>query len=462
MSKSEDTIVALSTPSVTSALAIVRVSGPLSKTILKKIAGIIPKDRIATYRPFSDNDGNVFDQGIVIYFKKPHSFTGEDQAEFHVHGGLGVTEILMNLCLLCSFKDKIVRFAEAGEFSKRAYLNGKIDLLKAEAIADLINASTKELVRAISNITSGKFGKRIYKLAEEILLIRTNIEAAIDFSDEDIGEFLYDRFKKKIKKNIDYLEHIFSIAANGNNLSQFFKVVILGSPNVGKSSLANELTKKNISIVSSIAGTTRDVIKSRIKLGRVLIEISDTAGIRTTKEEIEKEGVERAWSESKDADLILYVVDNSLEKKNIFADQVKQITDLKKTKNIFVLINKSDISRTVEVYEKLKIFFEKTFFISARNNLNITELENAIERFLFEKLEILNETEALFLRKRTLDNLTSCKEHLVNSLINLEQSNFDLFSEDLRLAHITLFEVTGKTTSEDILDNVFSTFCIGK
>ncbi len=462
MSKSEDTIVALSTPSVKSALAIVRVSGSLSKTILRKISGITPKERVATYRAFTDCNGNVFDHGIALYFKGPNSFTGEDQAEFHVHGGLGVIEILTDSCLLCSSERNLVRFAEAGEFSKRAYLNGKINLLEAEAIADLINASSKQVVKAISNITKGKFGKEITNLAEEILLIRTNIEAQIDFSDEDIGEFFYQEYEKNIAKNINYLEYIFSIAKNGENLAEFFKLVVLGPPNVGKSSLVNKLSKKNISIVNSLAGTTRDVISSNFNLGRVTIEIYDTAGIRNTEDIIEKEGIERAISKSKISDLILYVVDDSLDNKEIYNLHIKKIKKLEKSKDVFVLINKSDLSKTDIIFKNLKSQVKKTFHISVKHNLKINELEKNIEKVLFEKLELLNETEAIFLRKRTTDNLLSCKNHLKNSLINLKGNNFDLLSEDLRLAHMTLFEITGKTSSEDILDRVFSTFCIGK
>ena len=288
-----DTIIALSSAPVASALAIFRVSGPSTRRLLKNIVGFIPKNRVSTLSTFKSSDNRVFDKGLVVFFQGPKSFTGEDLCEFQIHGGLGVIKILMDTCISQSRPGKIVRFAEPGEFSKRAYINGKICLHEAEAISDLVNAESEEKVNAVNRIINEGFGKDIISLANFIINLRAQLEAQLDFSADETGLFEVENFVKEIEKKQVWLNRIIESARKGKSLSHKLSITIIGSANAGKSTLLNRLADKNVSIVHKEAGTTRDIILSNITLGNLQIDFFDTAGIRETRNEIEAEGINR-------------------------------------------------------------------------------------------------------------------------------------------------------------------------
>jgi len=442
------TIYALSTGPGVSGVAIIRISGPEVSKVIEKLTGKkTPPARIATLRKINNtNTSELIDEGIIIWFPGPESYTGEDMAELHVHGGkavvLAVQEAISNI--------ENCRLAEPGEFTKLAFQNGKINLLKAESIADLISAETeiqrKQAVRIMNGTASTKFNE----LREKLLKILSFVEAKIDFPDEDLP----DENIKKIKKNSnDVLIEIKKILDDqkvGEIIREGFKIAIVGPTNAGKSSLLNNLSNREVAIVSEIAGTTRDVVETHLNIDGYPVIISDTAGIRDSKDEIEKKGIKLSLNKAKNADLKLVVVDA----KNI--DLSEFLNDLLK-KDAILVVNKSDLLKG-ELDPKINKF--NHVLISLKDNSNIDKLITKIKNNL--KNKFITEEDILITRERHRQHLKQCEDHLKFFLKKNDIKDFDKGAEDLRLATRHLGMIVGKVDVEEILGSIFKDFCIGK
>ena len=442
------TIYALSTGPGVSGVAIIRISGPEVSKVIEKLTGKkTPPARIATLRKINNtNTSELIDEGIIIWFPGPESYTGEDMAELHVHGGKAVVLAVQEAIS----KIENCRLAEPGEFTKLAFQNGKINLLKAESIADLISAETeiqrKQAVRIMNGTASTKFNE----LREKLLKILSFVEAKIDFPDEDLP----DENIKKIKKNSnDVLIEIKKILDDqkvGEIIREGFKIAIVGPTNAGKSSLLNNLSNREVAIVSEIAGTTRDVVETHLNIDGYPVIISDTAGIRDSKDEIEKKGIKLSLNKAKNADLKLVVVDA----KNI--DLSEFLNDLLK-KDAILVVNKSDLLKG-ELDPKINKF--NHVLISLKDNSNIDKLITKIKNNL--KNKFITEEDILITRERHRQHLKQCEDHLKFFLKKNDIKDFDKGAEDLRLATRHLGMIVGKVDVEEILGSIFNDFCIGK
>ena len=442
------TIYALSTGPGVSGVAIIRISGPEVSKVIEKLTGKkTPPARIATLRKINNtNTSELIDEGIIIWFPGPESYTGEDMAELHVHGGkavvLAVQEAISNI--------ENCRLAEPGEFTKLAFQNGKINLLKAESIADLISAETEIQRKQAIKIMNGNSSKKFNELREKLLKILSFVEAKIDFPDEDLP----DENIKKIKKNCnDVLIEIKKILEDqkvGEIIREGFKIAIVGPTNAGKSSLLNNLSNREVAIVSEIAGTTRDVVETHLNIDGYPVIISDTAGIRDSKDEIEKKGIKLSLNKAKNADLKLVVVDA----KNI--DLSEFLNDLLK-KDAILVVNKSDLLKG-ELDPKINKF--NHVLISLKDNSNIDKLITKIKNNL--KNKFITEEDILITRERHRQHLKQCEDHLKFFLKKNDIKDFDKGAEDLRLATRHLGMIVGKVDVEEILGSIFKDFCIGK
>jgi len=442
------TIYALSTGPGVSGVAIIRISGPEVSKVIEKLTGKkTPPARIATLRKINNtNTSELIDEGIIIWFPGPESYTGEDMAELHVHGGkavvLAVQEAISNI--------ENCRLAEPGEFTKLAFQNGKINLLKAESIADLISAETEIQRKQAVRIMNGTSSKKFNELREKLLKILSFVEAKIDFPDEDLP----DENIKKIKKNSnDVLIEIKKILDDqkvGEIIREGFKIAIVGPTNAGKSSLLNNLSNREVAIVSEIAGTTRDVVETHLNIDGYPVIISDTAGIRDSKDEIEKKGIKLSLNKAKNADLKLVVVDA----KNI--DLSEFLNDLLK-KDAILVVNKSDLLKG-ELDPKINKF--NHVLISLKDNSNIDKLITKIKNNL--KNKFITEEDILITRERHRQHLKQCEDHLKFFLKKNDIKDFDKGAEDLRLATRHLGMIVGKVDVEEILGSIFNDFCIGK
>lgn len=437
-----DTIAALATPSGRGGIAVVRVSGPLITAIMQEVLGGLLTPRQACHLPFKNTDGSLLDEGVAIYFPQPNSFTGEDVLELHAHGSPVVIDLILQRLVSLG-----ARLAGPGEFSQRAFLNDKMDLTQAEAIADLINASSKQAAVSALRSLQGEFANIIFTLNEKIIHLRTYIEAAIDFSDEEI-DFLSDA---KISLQLQYilaeLKTVQDKATQGSFLRDGITAVIIGPPNVGKSTLLNVLAEKDIAIVTDIPGTTRDVIRDSILVDDLPIHILDTAGLRDTDDPVEQEGIRRTRAEIAKADIILHLS----ESENFFTDG--EIIEGSKT--IFIR-NKIDLNNESPSVKKV----DKTIVaLSAKMNLGIDLLKQEIKSLV----GFQNNAEGIFIaRRRHLHALKQSEIYLQNALEQLKEKQGELVAEDLRLAHLALCEITGEFSSDDLLGRIFSSFCVGK
>ncbi len=436
-----DTITALTTPPGLGGVAVIRVSGPKVPAIIAQLFQRELTPRQATYLPFPDVDGNVIDEGIALYFPNPHSFTGEDVLELQGHGGPVVVDLLLQrlLGLGC-------RLARPGEFSERAFLNGKLDLAQAEAIADLIHASSAQAARSAMRSLQGDFSKEIAALTEKVIHLRIYIEAAIDFSDEAI-DFLSDsRVSDALTQIQTDLAAIQAKAKQTSFLREGINVVIVGEPNVGKSTLLNALSGKEVAIVTDIPGTTRDVLRESILIDGMPLHIIDTAGLRDSDDVVEQEGIRRAQVEMANADLVLYV---SVGHPNFTADH---------DPNWLYVRNKIDLHAD----QPQEVFFENRHIvtISAKHQQGLDLLRHAIKT----KVGFTGTTEGIYLaRRRHLDALARANEHVnagIQQLSIIETP--ELAAEELRLTQLALNEITGEFTADDLLGRIFSSFCIGK
>ncbi len=442
------TIFALSTGPGISGIAVIRISGENTKKVIKLLTGKdIPAPRVATLRKINKiNTSELIDEGIILWFPGPESYTGEDMAEIQVHGSKAVIDALHTSIS----KIENCRLAEPGEFTKLAFQNGKINLLKAESVADLISSETEIQRQQAIKIMNGKSADQFNFLREKLLKILSHVEAKIDFPDEDLPN---DILKEIIKSSYDVLKNIEKILNDqkvGERIREGFKIAILGPTNAGKSSLLNHLSNRDVAIVSEIAGTTRDVIETHLNIDGYPVIVSDTAGIRESKNEIEKKGIKLSLNRAEEADLKLVVVDA----KNLdFTDVLKGLLD----ENAILVINKSDLLKG-DIDSEIKKL--NHVLISIKENLNIDELILKIKNNL--KNKFITSDDILITRERHRQHLEQCLEHLKNFNKKNEVEDFDKAAEDLRLATRHLGMIVGKVDVEEILGSIFNDFCIGK
>ena len=442
------TIYALSTGPGLSGVAVIRVSGPNTKKVLKNMTFLpIPNPKVATLRKFKNPETNeLIDEGILLWFPGPQSYTGEDMAEFHVHGSRAVIDAIS----LSISKINGCRLAEPGEFTKIAFQNGKINLLKAESISDLIASETEIQRQQAIKIMSGKSSDKFNSIRKRLLKILSNIEAKIDFPEDDLPENILKNIHSETKSIKNEINKILNDQNVGERIREGFKIAIIGPANAGKSSLLNYLSKREVAIVSEIAGTTRDVIETHLNLDGFPVVISDTAGIREAKDEIEKKGIKLALERAENADLILIVT----EPKNV--DFINFFDNFKSKKSILV-VNKIDLRE-----DHFNKNFEKyiSVNISIKQEKNLGELINLIKENL--KNKFIHQDDIYITRQRHRTNLEKCVEHLTNFEEKNSSEDFDKAAEDLRLATRYLGTIVGKVDVEEILGSIFNDFCIGK
>ena len=451
----KDTIVAQATPIGRGGVGILRVSGPLASKVAEAVLGKTLTPRMANYLPFKDNNGETLDQGIALFFKSPNSFTGEDVLELQGHGGQVILDILLKRIL----EVEGVRIARAGEFSEQAFLNDKLDLAQAEAIADLIDATSEQAARSALKSLQGEFSNKINQLVDSVIYLRTYVEAAIDFPDEEI-EFLADgKIEGHLNDIIQQLNGVRQEAKQGAILREGMKVVIAGRPNAGKSSLLNALAGREAAIVTDIAGTTRDVLREHIHIDGMPLHIIDTAGLREASDEVERIGIARAWEEIAQADQVLLMIDSTEQKVDDFKAQWAEfLAKLPPNMPVTVIRNKVDLSGEPEGLEQLENF---TFIrLSAQTKVGVDLLREHLKK----SMGYQSSTEGGFLaRRRHLQALEEAAEHLARGHVQLTQFFAgELLAEELRMVQNALSEITGQFTSDDLLGNIFSSFCIGK
>lgn len=444
-----DTITAIATPPGRGGIGVVRISGPATRDISRAIVGSLPKPRYATFTDFHDEDGEAIDSGLALFFEGPKSFTGEDVLELHGHGGPVVMDMLL---------DRIValgaRLARPGEFSERAFLNDKIDLSQAEAIADLIDSVSQQAAKGALRSMQGAFSERIASVSELIVNLRMYVEAAIDFPEEEIDFLEDDRVMASLRDIEHQLEAIGRDAQQGALLREGFSLAIVGRPNAGKSSIMNALTGRDSSIVTTVPGTTRDVVREDISIDGIPVSLIDTAGIRVSEDEVEVEGIKRAVGEAERADQVLVVIDLSEHRSDWQRTAEEVTTSLPVDGNFTVVLNKVDLASNVEVDPSAVLS------VSALTGQGI----EVLRRRLAELAGRTGSGEGLFIaRRRHLDALARAAAFVAEGRAQLEINRAgELLAEELKHAHEALCEITGEFTSDDLLGKIFSSFCIGK
>ena len=439
-----DTIAAIATASGVGGVGVIRVSGARVKDIAVQVLGELPPKRRATSKTFLNKSGDIVDSGLAIFFQGPYSYTGEDVLELQGHGGVAVLRMLLRACT-----DAGARVAQPGEFTQRAYLNNKLDLAQAESVADLIEASSEAAVLSANRSLSGEFSDRVSLIRNELIEIRVFIEAAIDFSDEEIDFIKTHQMETRMKRLSEKLVELRGVATQGNLLREGVKVVLAGEPNVGKSTLMNLLAEEDVSIVTEHEGTTRDLIQRRITIKGVPILLTDTAGLRLSSDPVEKIGIQRTISNLKAADIIL-----ELRAADSVANRFDDMTDIDENRKIAV-VNKIDLSP--DLGHSMVSGKNRPVYLSAKTGDGLGELKAR----LLEKAGVKMGDEAPFMaRERHLNALRSAESHVDLALINIE--SIDLCAEDLRLGQNSLSEVTGEFVADDLLGEIFSSFCVGK
>ena len=462
----EETIAAQATAPGRGGVGIIRISGPEAVNAAITILGKVPEIRKAEYLPFQDKNNQTIDQGIAIFFKAPNSFTGEDVLELQGHGGPVILDMILKEILAI---DKI-RMAKPGEFSEQAFLNDKLDLTQAEAIADLINSSSEQAARCALQSLQGNFSKLVNEMVENIIHLRMYVEAAIDFPEEEI-DFLADKkIVNDLKTIITKVEIVRQQAQQGSIIREGMRVVIAGRPNAGKSSLLNALSGKETAIVTDIAGTTRDVLTEQIHLDGMPLHIIDTAGLRESTDKVEKIGIERAWQEIFQADRVLLMVDatdhNSVESDEltIKKDWPEFFEKLPDNIGLTIIRNKADISHIMTGYKEVKdstsTSIHSIVTLSAKTGKGVDSLKEHLKKIMGYQ----GSTEGGFMaRRRHLIALENTHEHLKTGLEQLESYVAgEILAEELRICQQELDQITGEFTSDDLLGNIFSSFCIGK
>jgi len=439
-----DTITAAATPPGTGGIGIVRVSGEMTERIARTLLGSLPEPRTATYRTFRGGDGSRIDAGLALYFPAPASFTGESVLELHGHGGPLVVSLLVDAMVALG-----ARRAEPGEFSKRAFLNDKLDLAQAEAIADLINAGTSQAARAALRSLSGEFSRAVDVLAEQLVRLRLHVEAAIDFPEEEIDFLSDEALLKRIEECASAFDVLREHAAQGRLLRDGYQVVIVGKPNAGKSSLLNLLSGQDAAIVTEVAGTTRDILREQIDIDGLAVELVDTAGLRENPDRIEEEGIRRAHQALGGADAVLLIQDATDDEDHELHEQLPAGAP------VTIVRNKIDL--TGEPPGRLD---EDTINLSAKTGEGV----DALRACLRELAGYEGQGEGAFTaRRRHVEALERAAVHFETGCTALEETRAgELFAEELRLSHHALGEITGAFTADDLLGKIFSEFCIGK
>ena len=442
------TIYALSTGPGISGVAVIRISGPDTKEVISKLTkSELPKPRFATVKKFNKiNNNELIDEGILIWFPGPNSYTGEDMAEIHVHGSRAVIEAIHSSIS----KIENCRLAEPGEFTKIAFQNGKVNLLKAESISDLISSETEIQRQQAIKIMSGKSSDKFNNWREELLKILSKLEAKIDFPDEDLPENILNNIKINSEKIKSDILKTLNDQKVGEIIREGFKIAIVGPTNAGKSSLLNYLSRREVAIVSEIAGTTRDVIEIHLNINGLPVVVSDTAGIRESRDEIEKKGIKLALKRAEDADLRIVVIE---PKSGHFTGFLKELISEKS----IIVVNKSDlgIEGMVEEFKKYN-----PVYVSIKNEKNLEQLISTINEKL--KNQFINSENILITRERHRQNLERCVSCLENFKNKNESEDFDKAAEDLRMATRHLGMIVGKVDVEEVLGSIFNDFCIGK
>lgn len=445
-----DTIAAITTPRGNAGVGVIRISGPATTEIIHKICSTELEPRKATLSKIYDHESRLIDQVLLIFFPSPHSFTGEDVLELQGHGGIVVLDMLLEHILSIG-----CRQARAGEFSERAYLNGKIDLAQAEAIADIIESHTRSAVRGAMRSLEGEFSNEVHKLVENLVHLRMLAEAYMDFPDEEITEIPHKEFNLKLADLTDSVSQLLATASKGNLLRDGFHLVLAGKPNAGKSSLLNALTRNDTAIVSEQAGTTRDIIRDRIDLDGLVIDVTDTAGLRHTTDVIESEGVRRAQRELEKADRVLLIIDE--------ADYEKELADellgfVEKDIPVTIIRNKIDLSGKEPAIIINNNHYEILLSIKTGSGVEL------LYQHLKEVVATESSPEGVFTaRRRHLEALEEARMALISAADHLTPHiQLELLAEDCRQAQEALNRITGEFSTEDLLGRIFSSFCIGK
>ncbi|GAC1626734.1 MAG: tRNA uridine-5-carboxymethylaminomethyl(34) synthesis GTPase MnmE [Nevskia sp.] len=446
-----DTIAAVATAPGRGAIGLLRLSGPQAAAIAQRLVGSLPPPRRAGLRNFRDHgDGGLIDSGLVLHFPAPDSFTGEDVVELQGHGGVVVLDLLLRAA--CSAG---ARPARPGEFSERAFLNGRLDLAQAEAIADLIDAGSAAAVRAANRSLQGEFSRRVSALVETLIALRRDLEAALDFADEDVPWLSGPQLQTRLAELVALLQALQQQAAQGRRLREGLTIAIAGQPNVGKSTLLNRLAGSEAAIVSPEAGTTRDVLREHLVLRGLPLTVLDTAGLRDTDHAIEREGVRRAWAAVAQAELVLFVADDRAGLTDIDRALLAQFPP---GLPLILVFNKCDLSGRAPQVLDAGEHAAPALRISAASDLGIESLVDALCRSAgFADPD----AQTFTARARHLDALRSASAHL-ESAAQLAPSAPELIAEELRLAQQALDEITGRFSSDDLLGRIFSSFCLGK
>jgi len=446
-----DTIVAAATPPGRGGIGIVRISGPSVAEIARAIIGELPAPRVATPRDFHGSDGELLDSGLTLYFPAPHSFTGEDVLELHGHGGPVVMDLLVQRALELG-----ARAARPGEFSERAFLNDKLDLAQAEAIADLIDSGSVQAARAALRSLQGEFSAMVQGLTEAVIELRTYVEAAIDFPEEEI-DFLADaELNQRLDRVLVHFEGVAAAARQGQILRDGMTVVIAGAPNAGKSSLLNRLAGYDAAIVTEIPGTTRDVLRERIDIDGMPLHVVDTAGLREVSNVVEAEGIRRARAEMTRADRILFVVDGAADPEASAFEQER--AQLPANLPVTLVLNKADLVEREPGLNSGSV--PQRIWLSALTGAGLDLLRTHLKACMGFAA---TEAGSISARRRHLDALTRARRHVEEGREQLRDHRAgELLAEELRQAQSALGEITGEFTSDDLLGRIFSTFCVGK
>lgn len=442
----DDIIAAVATPPGRGGVAIVRLSGRDLGGLIATLLGRMPTPRQATYTPFLAADGEPIDHGIAIHFPAPRSYTGDDLLELHCHGNPLITDQLLRRALQLG-----ARLAGPGEFTQRAFLNGKMDLLQAEAVADLIDAGTNLALRSARHSLEGVFSQHIDTLAQNLIHARVHVEAALDFSDEDIDYLDQLGLAQSIADHLGTLEHLLAQTRVGVILREGYTVVLAGRPNSGKSSLLNALSGRDSAIVTDIPGTTRDILREPIQIDGMPLHIVDTAGLRQTDDPVESEGVRRAQAHLAKADRILLIVDAS--------SPASAQLDIALPSGIPITYIHNKVDLTAHEPGLYSEAGQTMVYLSAKTGAGL----DALRDHLKQAAGFQAEGEGVFIaRRRHLDALERCRKHLREAQAQCRQSSVELLAEQLRLAHDALGEITGKVTADDLLGHIFAAFCVGK
>lgn len=446
MKAPEDTIAAIATAPGRGGVGVIRISGARLETMAEVLCGKKPPPRLATLASIRADDNSIIDKGLLLFFPAPNSYTGEDVLEIHGHGGPVVLQMVLQQCLQAG-----ARLAQPGEFTRRAYLNGKLDLAQAEAVADLIEAETTSAARSAARSLQGEFSRQIEELVSQLTQLRARIESSFDFPEEDIDDLIEGEVFERIERIENQLERVFERARQGRLLQNGLQVVFAGAPNVGKSSLLNCLAGDDLAIVSPVPGTTRDVVRGVLQIEGIPLHIIDTAGLHETEDVVEKIGIRRTWNEIAQADVVVFLTD---VRKGWGAEEKEILDKLPKDRARITLYNKIDLTgQRAESREKTG---GTEIFLSAKTGDGVSLLREALL-----KIAGWHPAEDVFIaRERHLQALA--KAHQYVRAARTHRVQLELLAEDLRRAQQALSEVTGAYTADDLLGEIFGQFCIGK